>query len=162
MLLGSGASLDAKDKEGYASLHTAILHREERRWRSCCCCSRGSTITHLKADNGRLYMAIAHGYLAIALPLLTASADVSLRCGGELQAPVILGAAETGNVEAFKAVIGHGTDMEPTVADKNTALHFAATFDQSQLGAHAHRVWRQHRSTEWWSWDALLYAFLAT
>ena len=78
-----------------------------------------------------LGLAAYQGYLAAALALLAAGADVRLRCG-EFQYPVVHAAAHQGHVEILRALIEHGADVDAVNSRRSTALHEAACYNQTE------------------------------
>lgn len=73
-----------------------------------------------------LYVGTYFGRVAAAQALLTAGADVNVRCGA-LERTVVHMAAQEGQVEILRAVVDHGADVNVADANSNTPLHAAAT-----------------------------------
>ena len=124
-LLQSGASIDAKDRDGSAPLHIASDQGETEMVQLLLL--KGADKNAFDANNWTpLYIAAFLGHVAAALALLGAGADVSLRCGGQTYATAMHVAAQRGHVEIVRAVIENGVDLGAVTADQSTALHSAA------------------------------------
>eukprot|EP00752_Nemacystus_decipiens_P010695 g9525.t1 len=130
-LLESGASLAAKDREGYTPLHLAARQGE----------TEMVQLLLLKGANqdafGRarltpLYLATYYGHLSAALALLAAGADVDLKCG-LMDAPVIHTAAEKGRVDILRAVIEQGADVDAVNTIQRSALHLASSLNKTDV-----------------------------
>lgn len=109
-------------------LSTLLPVQGNRRW--CCCWSRGLDKDAWCVDGWTpLYAAIKNDQEAAALALLAAGAVVNLQCGTSLST-VLHAAVDNGSVGILRAVIEHGSDVDPGDSVRNTALHGAAASDK--------------------------------
>ena len=124
-LVESGASLAAKDGDGFPPLHVAALWGE----------TEVAQLLMLKGadkdafDEGNwtpLSLAVGGGNLATTMVLLTAGADVSIRCGPLNTILTHEAAYKMGNVEILRAVIEHGADVNAVDTHQDTPLHCAS------------------------------------
>lgn len=129
-LVEAGASVDAPNK----NLWTPLLYASDRDRAEAAVAllKHGADINKL-TNRGRtpLRLATDHGHLAVVRLLLAAGADVSHR-SGEAQHSAMDAAARFGRVQALKALIDHGAEVNTaSPVGGYVALHQAAYADHA-------------------------------
>ena len=129
-LLDRGASLEAKDIEGYTPLHAAALVGQTEMMQLLLLRGADKDALDNKAKTP-LFWAVYNRHPSSALALLAAGADVNLE-NGEFKIPVIQLAAQYGHVEILRAVIEHRADVDAANKHGDTALHIAAWYKKTE------------------------------
>lgn len=128
-LVEAGAKVGAQDDRGWTALHAASSEGSTKAIEALLRYGADSRKSD-KGDRAPLYLAAERGHGSSVTRLLAAGADPGLRVPSPYyHYSAVDVAAANGHVDALKAFIQHGTDINVSDADNVTALHLAARYN---------------------------------
>lgn len=128
-LVEAGAKVGAQDDRGWTALHAASSEGSTKAIEALLRHGADSCKPD-KGDRAPLYLAAERGHGSSVTRLLAAGANPGLRLPSlYYHYSAVDVAAANGHVDALKALIKHGTDINVSDADNVTALHLAARYN---------------------------------